>query len=99
VSGVLLTFDVDVGVGERHTVRFSFNKFWGGLSIKVDGYDVVNTVRFASVDLVKRYNFVVGVHEQHYVTIEHHRKLLFAGFRPQPVLAYVDGVLVAQGVA
>ncbi|WP_106322038.1 hypothetical protein [Actinoplanes italicus] len=94
---MLLTFDV--GVDERHTVQFSFNKFWGGLSITVDGYDVVDTVRLASVELVKRYNFVVGVREQHYVTIEHHRKLMFAGFRPQPVLAYVDGVLVAQGVA
>ncbi|MEU4619679.1 hypothetical protein AB0G04_06840 [Actinoplanes sp. NPDC023801] len=94
---MLLTFDV--GVDERHTVQFSFNKFWGGLSIKVDGCNVVKTVRFASAELVKRYNFVVGVHEQHYVTIEHHRELMFAGFRPQPVLAYVDGVLVAQGVA
>jgi hypothetical protein len=97
VSDVLLTFDV--GVQERHTVQFSFDKFWGGLSIKVDGYDVVRTVRFASVDLIKRYNIVVGVREQHHVVIEHHRKLLFGGFRPQPVLAYVDGVLVAQGVA
>lgn len=94
---VILTFDV--GADECHTVRFSFNKFWGGLSITVDGHDVVKTVMFASVELVKRYNFVVGTREQHYVTIEHHRKLLFAGFRAQPVYAYVDGALVAQGVA
>ncbi|MEV0898248.1 hypothetical protein [Actinoplanes sp. NPDC049802] len=89
----------DVGAEERHTVVFSFNKFWGGLSITVDGYDVVRTVKVASAELVKRYDFVVGVQERHYVTIEHHRKLLFAGLRDQPVHAYVDGVLLAQGVA
>ncbi|GID49099.1 hypothetical protein Aca07nite_63740 [Actinoplanes capillaceus] len=89
----------DVGAEERHTVVFSFNKFWGGLSITVDGYEVVNTVRIASLKLVKRYNLVVGTREQHFVTIEHHRKLLFAGLRDQPVHAYVDGVLVAEGVA
>lgn len=89
----------DVGAEERHTVVFSFDKFWGGLSITVDGHDVVRTVRIASVRTVQRYNFVVGVQEQHYVTIEHHRKVLFAGLRDQPVHAYVDGVLVARGVA
>jgi hypothetical protein len=94
---VLLTFDV--GVAERHHVRFSFNKFWGGLSIKVDGLDIVKTVRLASVDLVKRWDFVVGAQEQHHVRIEKHRQVLFAGFRPQPVYAYVDGQLVAEGVA
>ncbi|WP_372443604.1 hypothetical protein [Nucisporomicrobium flavum] len=89
----------DVGVGERHRVEFSFNKFWGRLSIKVDGVDVVRTVRLASVDRVKRYEFVVGSQERHHVRIEKHRELLFAGFRPQPVYAFVDGRLVAQAVA
>ncbi|NYH40502.1 hypothetical protein HNR22_000229 [Micromonospora jinlongensis] len=31
--------------------------------------------------------------------IEKDRKLLFAGFRPQRVRAYVDGRLVAEGSA
>jgi len=89
----------DVGVTERHLVQFSFNKFWGNLSIKVDGANVVQTVRLGSIELVKRYEFVVGVHEQHHVRIEKHRQQLFAGFRPQPVYAYVDGQLVAEAVA
>ncbi|WP_041840915.1 hypothetical protein [Actinoplanes friuliensis] len=92
-----LTFDV--GVNERHQVVFSFDKFWGALSIKVDGVNVVRTVRLASVDRVKAYDFVVGTQEQHHVRIEKHREVLFAGFRPQPVYAFVDGNLVAQGVA
>ena len=94
---VLLTFDV--GVTERHHVTFSFNKFWGNLSIKVDDVSVVRTVRLASIDLVKRYEFAIGTQEQHHVRIEKHRERLFAGFRPQPVYAYVDDQLVAQGVA
>ena len=89
----------EVGVSERHAVVFSFDKFWGRLSITVDGVDVVNTVRLASFDLVKSWDFVVGVQEQHVVHVEKHRKALLAGFRPQPVYAYVDGVLVAQAVA
>jgi hypothetical protein len=89
----------DVGVHERHQVVFSFNKFWGGLSIKVDGVNVISQVQLASVDLVKRFDFVVGVQEQHHVHIEKHRKVMFAGFRPQPVYAWVDGQPVAQGVA
>ncbi|WP_067509774.1 hypothetical protein [Actinoplanes sp. TFC3] len=94
---MLMTFDV--GTGERHRVEFRFDKFWGGLSIKVDGVDVVSTVQFLSVDLVKRFEFVVGHEEQHRVLIEKHRQRLMAGFRPQPVYAYVDGELVAQAVA
>ncbi|SDQ48076.1 hypothetical protein [Microbacterium sp. cf332] len=38
-----------------------------------------------------RLSFVVGEREH-----EKRRAALFAGFRPQPVSAYVDGVLVAQ---
>ena len=89
----------EVGVSEHHMVVFSFDKFWGGLSITVDGVAVVNTVQFASFDLVKTWDFVVGVQERHAVHIEKHRTVLFAGFRPQPVYAYVDGLPVAQAVA
>ncbi len=89
----------EVGVSERHTVVFSFDKFWGGLSITVDGVNVVKTVQFLSFDLVQTWDFVVGVQERHAVHIEKHRTVLFAGFRPQPVYAYVDGLPVAQAVA
>lgn len=89
----------EVGVSERHRVVFTFNKVWGALSITVDAVNVVSTIRVASVELVKRWDFVVGQQEQHQVRIEKHRQLLLAGFRPQPVYAYVDGQLVAQAVA
>jgi len=94
---MVMTFEV--GTTEKHTVMFSFDKFWGGLTITVDGNSVVNTTLMFGVTLVKSYQFPVGVSEVHHVQIDHHRKLALAGFRPQPVYAYVDGVLVAQGVA
>jgi hypothetical protein len=89
----------DVGVGERHRVLFTFNKFWGNLSITVDDVSVVRTVRLASIGLVKRYDFEVGENEKHHVRIEKHRQRFFAGFRPQPVYAFVDGELVAHDIA
>ena len=92
-----MTFDV--GVDEKHRVRFSFNKVWGNLSITVDGVNIVRTIRIGSIHLVKHWDFEVGSQERHAVRIEKHRQRLFAGFRPQPVYAYVDGQLVAQGVA
>ena len=89
----------EVGDTERHEVVFSFNKFWGTLAITVDGSNIVRTVRLASLDLVKTYEFVVGTTEQHHVRIEKHRTRVLAGFRPQPVYAYIDGRLAAEGTA
>jgi len=94
---MVMTFEV--GATEKHTVMFSFDKFWGGLTITVDGNSVVSTTQMFSMNLVSSWQFPVGVSEVHHVQIDKHRELMFAGFRPQPVYAYVDGVVVAQGVA
>lgn len=85
-----------VGHQEQHTVAFSFDKFWGRLSITVDGNSVVDTLQMFSLSNVKVWEFQVGMMERHHVRIEKHRATLFAGFRPQPIYAYVDGVLVAH---
>ncbi|MFK0073159.1 hypothetical protein [Arthrobacter woluwensis] len=85
-----------VGNQERHTVTFDFDKFWGRLTITVDGQSVVDTVRVLSFSLVKTWEFPVGVHERHWVRIDKHREVLLPALRPQPVYAYVDGFLVAQ---
>ena len=65
----------------------------------MDGTDIVRTVRLGSLELVKTYEFVVGTTEQHQVRIEKHRARALAGFRPQPVYAYVDGRLAAEDIA
>lgn len=85
-----------VGQQEQHEVMFAFDKFWGRLLITVNGQSVVDTVRFASLGLTKAWEFPVGVNEVHTVRIEKRRERVLAGFRPQPVTAYVDGVVVMQ---
>jgi hypothetical protein len=93
-DAVLLSFDV--GVNERHSVRFSFRKLRGSLVITVDGVPVVRTGRLVSPQRVMRWDFVVGDRERHEVRIEKYRKGRFPALRAQPVCAYVDGRLVAQ---
>ena len=89
----------EVGQHEQHQVMFSFNKFWGNLSITVDGEPAVRDLRMFSLKLRKTYRLSVGSHEVHDVRIEKDRTLLLAGARAQPVRAYVDDVLTAESVA
>ena len=83
-----------VGVTEPHRVDFSFDQFTGRLEIKVDAIPIVDEVRTLSVSLTKRYDFVVGLAEQHHVTIEKERKLLLASLQPQQYRIFIDGQLV-----
>ncbi|TPW78493.1 hypothetical protein [Schumannella sp. 10F1B-5-1] len=85
-----------VGVNEVHLVSFSFDKMWGGTMITVDGVPIIQQTRLFG-GLVAQWDLVVGVNEPHAVHIEKHRPVFMAGFRAQPVYAWVDGVLVAQG--
>lgn len=64
--------------------------------ITVDGQSVADTVQTFSFSRTKVWEFPVGHDERHLVRIEKHRQTFFAGFRAQPVLVYVDGVLVLQ---
>lgn len=89
----------EVGEGEKHAVVFEFNKFWGSLRIAVDGEMLVRELRIFSASPRASWEFSVGTFEPHLVRIEKRRALVLAGARPQPVRAYVDGVLAAEGVA
>lgn len=94
-----MRLEFDVGHQEKHGVVFSFNKFWGNLSITVDGSPAVRDLRTFSVSLTKTSRLTIGDQEIHKVRIEKDRALLLAGARRQPVRAYVDDVLVAEGAA
>ncbi|SDU92208.1 hypothetical protein SAMN04488544_2013 [Microlunatus sagamiharensis] len=94
-----MQLEFEVGQQERHRVVFSFNKFWGNLAVTVDGHSVVRDLRTLSVSLTKTYHLTVGDREIHQVRIEKDRARLLAGARRQPVRAYVDDVLTAEGVA
>jgi hypothetical protein len=89
-----MQFSFNVGVNEKHRVDFSFDQFMGNVEIKVDGQPTVKELRLFSLSLVKRYEFTVGVAEQHAVVIEKKRKLFLAGLRPQHYRIFVDGHLV-----
>jgi hypothetical protein len=89
-----MQFSFMVGGNEQHRVDFSFDQVIGHLEIKVDGQTAVKDFRFASLKLTKRYEFIVGVNEQHNVAIEKQRKLFLAGLRPQRYRVFVDGRLV-----
>ena len=88
-----------VGRAEQHAVVFTFDKFWGTLSVTVDGSPVVRDLRTVSGSLTKTYALDVGVGEVHHVRIDKHRAAVLAWLRPQPVRAYVDDRLVGAGVA
>lgn len=96
-GAVQVQLEFDVGQHERHHVVYRFNQMWGGLQITVDGVPVVTTVRMFSLSPKNCYEFEVGKSEIHQVRIEKVRRPLFAGFLPQVVTAYVDGVKVAEG--
>ena len=89
-----MQFSFTVGAGEQHRVEFSFDQFAGKLEIKVDGQPIVKDFRMLSLFLTKRYEFTVGVREQHQIIIEKKRKLFLAGFRPQTYRIFIDGNLV-----
>ena len=85
-----------VGHGEAHQVIFRFNKFCGNLSLAVDGEPVVRKLPVFHTKLTSTYQIVVDGHD---VRIEKKHALFLGGFRAQLVRAYIDDVLVAQGVA
>jgi hypothetical protein len=89
-----MQFSFMVGVNEKHRVDFSFDQFMGNLQILVDGETAVKDFRMFSLSLTKRYEFTIGIAEQHNVIIEKKRKLFLAGLRPQQYRIFIDGQLV-----
>lgn len=89
-----MQFSFMVGVNEKHRVDFSFDQFMGNLDILVDSQSAVKDFRMFSVSLTKRYEFTVGVQEQHAIVIEKKRRLFLAGLRPQQYRIFIDGQLV-----
>lgn len=89
----MLKFDFKLGELETHHIEFYFNQFWGNLYIKVDGRNIMKTIRVLSFSLTKSYEFDVGIEEIHQIKIENIRKLIFAGFREYVGKIYIDGNL------
>ncbi|PSK94021.1 hypothetical protein [Taibaiella chishuiensis] len=88
-----MKFEFEVGAKEKHTVSFRFNKFWGGLKIKVDGETKVSDFRMYSPGLVETYRLIVGVQESYEVRIDKIRPQFFAGFRSNEYKVYLNDML------
>lgn len=88
-----------VGNEERHELVYSWDQMWGRESLTLDGVPIIKSVRILSFNLVHSLDANVGESEKHLVHVEKRRALLFSGFRPQVVTAWVDGVQVAAGVS
>jgi hypothetical protein len=73
-----------VGKNEPHIINYSFNQFWGITKISVDEKRIKVDLNLFSHSLTKQFEFYVhDKSEVLTVTIQRHRKLLFAGFRKQ----------------
>lgn len=91
-----MQFDFEVGLLERHRVSYAYDRTRRNLEIKVDGVAVRKGLRIMSLNLIRRYHFVVGERERHRVVIEKDRDLPLLSFRPRTYRAWVDGLLVAE---
>ncbi len=89
----------EVGDRVRHRVAVHVAKFWGTLSVTVDGSSARHEIRRYSVGLTRTYVVTVGQPVRHEVKVEQDRAAFSAGSRPQPVRVYVDDVLTASGIA
>lgn len=89
----------EVGESEKHEVVYTWDQMWGGRSISVDGIAIQKSRTVLSLSLRQVNDFPVGIEEKHEVRIVKTRPLLVAGFRPQHIEAFVDGVHVSTAVS
>jgi hypothetical protein len=94
--GNTIRFDFEVGLVEKHRVKFYFNQSFGPLRVYVDDVVVVRKFRMFTLSTVEKYEFPVGVEERHDVVIQKSRRKLMGGFIPQECVAFVDGKEVAR---
>jgi hypothetical protein len=91
-----MKFTVEIGNEEKQVINYSFNKFWGNVKITVNGKKVKDDFRLYSLDLVKTYEFIVGLNERHDIKIQKIRPLFNAGFRSNTYRIFVDNELFKE---
>lgn len=82
--------EFEVGQAERHTVRFTYERFSGRTKIAVDGFLVDTDRESFSIALIRRHEFEVGQVERHAVVIEKKRKMVLAPLRRSTYHVFVD---------
>ncbi|RFA15943.1 hypothetical protein B7R21_03045 [Subtercola boreus] len=95
-SGRAHVLRFSVGDSERHEVFYRWDQVWGWVTVTVDDVLVSKQLVTISFRLMRVLELQVGESEKHSVRIEKRRSLFFSAARPQPIEAFVDGVLVAS---
>ena len=93
-----MKFTVEIGSQEKQVIGYSFNKFWGNVTITVNGKKIKSDFRMFSASLSSIYEFQVGFRERHTIKIEKVRPLVMAGFRSNSYKVYVDDILFEEFV-
>lgn len=88
-----------VGQTEKHSVIFGYDKFFGRVSLLIDGRPFAGAVISGKTGSLERWEFDVGETERHRVRIEKRHAPLFGAFFPQPIVAFVDNHRVAEDTA
>jgi hypothetical protein len=87
---------IEVGVAERHRVRFTWNQWSGRVRIFVEDSEIEHHLETVSWSTARTYALFVGTEERHEVSFVKRRPRAFAGLRKQAITAFVDGVSVPQ---
>jgi hypothetical protein len=96
-----MRFTLEVGDKEKITVEYYRNWFTGSMQILVDGHRVAHDSPLSAsthmnYTLKSIYEIQMSKPEQHKVTIERVRPLLFGGVRPNRYRVFVDGQLALE---
>jgi len=90
-----LRFDFEVGDEEKRKVEFSFDRFLGHITIRVDGQRIIKKI-INNLRKSLSYEFTVGEKEKHHVRIALVRSYLPVGYRECTAWAYADDKLMGQ---
>jgi hypothetical protein len=96
-----MRFTVEIGDKERSRIEVYRNWFTGTFHILADDKVVaqrrpLSLFTHFNVQMVRRYEFVVGHMERHNVVVTHERPIFVAGLRPQTYRVFVNGQLVHE---
>lgn len=91
-----MKFTIIIGEQEKHTINYSFNKFWGFLKITVNGIRIIKDLRTYSLNLTTSYEFEVGVKEIYHVRIDKIRPRINGALRSNKYEVYVNGTLFKE---
>ena len=96
LPGLDVDFALTVGESEKHQVEFRWRQTWGDAFFSLDGVEVFHERHPFGWKHIRRYALSVGTSEVHCLTVEKTARRIYAGYRKQRFLVFVDGALVGE---